>query len=59
MGFAHHFPGLGLTVEQLAGMARADIDALRVAGKKVLDTRSKERWAHTEVLAAALGVKLR
>lgn len=55
MGFAHHFPGLQMTVEQLAAMPRADLDALRAAGTKVLAAASDERLAHTKLIVAAMG----
>lgn len=58
MGFAHHFPGLQMTVEQLADLATGDIDALYAAGQHVLAKAAEERFAHTKLIVAALGGRI-
>lgn len=51
MHLASHFPGLGLTVEQLDEMTPAQIGALVTAGRKVLKLQADERWAELKAIA--------
>ncbi len=58
MWLAHHFPGLSLRPEDVDQLTPERTEMMRKVGEKILSDESKERLAHTKVIARAAGMKV-
>lgn len=59
MWFARYFPGLNVDAESLGAMTPEETRAMRKAGEKMLRGEIDERFAHTKIIAAAGGLRMR
>jgi hypothetical protein len=58
MWLARYFPGLNLSVRDVAELTPEETLVLKTAGLKHLNDEAKERLAHTKAIATAAGFKL-
>jgi hypothetical protein len=58
MWLAHHFPGLALDVDAVWHHTPEQTDAMRRAGRELLEAEAEERLAHTKVIARAAGMRM-
>ena len=59
MFLARYFPGLHLRPADVNGMTPEETNAMRKAGEKLLKGEFEERWKHTEIVARAVGGRVR